>query len=159
KAVIKSTVVMGSSVPGRVARSNSVEEFHDHCNTADASHYLVCKQLTPLVAKGEVVRRIAIHIAEACTLHVLQDTLADIAFDPSQPLTIRVSAAYAACNYGDENTKAKLKPLAVGTAGEDTNDELKGCGLLAVWPTHMTVEELFAILSSSNESYPIGIYQ
>jgi hypothetical protein len=42
---------MGSSVPGRVARSNSVEEFHDHCNTADASHDLVCKQLTPLVIK------------------------------------------------------------------------------------------------------------
>src|SRR5215831_1791315 len=110
-------------------------------------------------AKGEVVRRVAIHIAEACTLHVLQGTLADIALDSSQPLAVRVSAAYAVCNYGDEKTKAKLKPLAMGTAGEDPDDELKGCGLLAVWPAHMTVEELFALLTPSNQGYFIGIYQ
>jgi len=71
------------------------------------AHAGLTEQLRPYIcnpAKGEVVRRVAIHIAEACTLHMLQDTLADIALDPSQPLTIRVSAAYAVCNYGDEKT-------------------------------------------------------
>src|SRR5262249_40791355 len=59
KAVIKSTVGMGSSVPGRVARSNSVEEFHDHSNTAAASHYLVCKQLTPLVTMLAIRKQVS----------------------------------------------------------------------------------------------------
>jgi hypothetical protein len=159
--------------PVRAALVEHLLRFYDEGKLLDRSqptreqygklaHADLTEQLRPYICdptKGEVVRRVAIHIAEACTLHVLQDTLSDIALDPSQPLTVRVSAAYAVCNCGDEKTKAKLKPLAMGTAGEDTHDELKGCGLLAVWPTHITVEELFAILTSSDQSNFIGIYQ
>jgi hypothetical protein len=124
-------------------------------------HAGLAEQLRPYLCNpthGEVVRRVAIAIAEACTLSTLQDNLLDIALDPSQPLTVRIHAAYAVYSYGDETAKAQLKPLAMGQAGEDPDDELKGCGLSAVWPKHMAVEELFTALTSSHSGHFIGLY-
>jgi predicted NACHT family NTPase len=146
--VLLSSDVATAEEPVRAALVEHLLRFYDEGKLLDRdqairgqygklAHSGLIEQLRPYICdptKGEVVRRVAIHIAEACTLHVFQDTLADIALDPSQPLTIRVSAAYAICNYGDEQTKAKFKPLAVGNAGEDTDDELKGCGLLGGCP-------------------------
>lgn len=111
------------------------------------------------VMKGVMVRRAATDIAEACQLREVQADLAQVALDASQPHPIRVNAAYAIGRMGDDATKAKLKPLATGEAGEDPDDELKGSGLQAVWPAHMTAEELFAILTPPKQEGLIGSYK
>ncbi len=131
---------------------------------AKLNHPRLTEQLRPYIvdsSKGEMVRRVAIDIAEACELCALQHDLADLALDASNanPLHIRINAAYAVIRIGDDATKARLKPLATGQAGEDPDDELKGCGLRAVWPSHMTAEELFDVLTPPKRQVFTGSYQ
>jgi predicted NACHT family NTPase len=114
------------------------------------AHPGLAEQLRPYLCdntKGIVVRRAAINIAEACDLQTLQSDLVSIALDPCQLSEIRVNAAYAVYLIGDDKAKANLKPLVTDGVGDDPDDELKGCGLLAVWPAHMTAEEVFAVLT------------
>jgi hypothetical protein len=105
------------------------------------------------------VRRVAINIAEACELQTLQGNLADIALDPAQPVLIREEAAHTIAYIGDDTTKAKLKPLAIGEAENDHRDQLKGYGLQAVWPDHIPVKELFTVLKPPKVENFYGAYE
>lgn len=109
--------------------------------------------------KGVVVRRVATDMAEACELRSLQEDLANVALDSSDQLQDRANAAYALIKIGDDETKAKLKTLATGQAGDDPSDQLKGCGLMAVWPNSMTAEELFLALTPAKQPSTVGSYQ
>lgn len=124
-------------------------------------HPGLARQLRPYIrdnTKGIIVRRVAVDIAEACGLRELQEDLVEIALDSTEQLAVRVNAAYAVCRIGDGPTKAKLKPLAVGDAEADPEDELKGCALRALWPDHITAEELFASLTPPKKKFFIGAY-
>jgi predicted NACHT family NTPase len=103
--------------------------------------------------KGFEARYVAIDIAEACELQALQDDLADVALDSSQPLEIRFNAASAICRIGNDAGKARLKPLAIGEAGDDAEVGLKHIALQAVWPANITTEEFFAALTSPKNRY------
>lgn len=125
------------------------------------AHKDLAEQLRPYIcddSKGVVVRQVAIEIAEACKLQTLQDELKDIALDPRRALPVRVDAAFAVSGLGDEETRAKLKPLATGEARDDPRDELKGCALQATWRGCMTAEELFAALTPPKDQRLIGVY-
>ena len=126
------------------------------------THPDLAEQLRPYICdstKSRLARSVAIDIAEACDLQVLQDDLVKIALDPSQPLQIRVAAARTVARIGNNEAKVKLKPLAYGEAGDDPDDELKGCGLQAVWPAHITAEELFACLTPPKRQNLLGAYK
>jgi predicted NACHT family NTPase len=90
---------------------------------------------------------VAIDIAEECNVKALQNCLADVVLDPNQVYAVREASARAVVRIGDEATKARLKPLALGNAGDDPNDTLKGYGLRAIWPKHITAEDLLNSLS------------
>lgn len=125
------------------------------------AHAGLADQLRPYIVdatKGVLVRRVATDIAETCELTALQDDLVQIILDPLQPRSIRVNAAYAVYRIGDDAAKGKLKPLAMEQAGSDPDDELKGCGLLATWPDHLTAEELFAVLRPPKQENFAGFY-
>lgn len=120
------------------------------------AHPDLAEQLLPYICdrnKKFLVRHIAIQIAEACDVTGLQRELADIALDPSEQTDIRSYAARAVSNIADEDTKLRLKPLAIEGASFDQRDRLKGWALEAVWPGHMTATELFAALTPPFESY------
>lgn len=104
-------------------------------------------------SKGSLVRRVAIDIAEECQIKELQNDLANIALDQSETLSTRASAASAVSEIGDSQTRVRLKPLALGEAGEDPESELKGYGLMCVWPEHMTAAELFNTLTDEPNLY------
>ena len=125
------------------------------------THPGLAEQLRPYIcdgAKNDVVRRVAINIAEACELQTLQGNLVDIALDPAQPVPIREEAAYAVVYIGDDTTKAKLKPLAIDEAENDPEDQLKGYGLQAVWPDYITAKELFTVLTPPKVENFYGAY-
>jgi len=125
-------------------------------------HANLAAQLQPYICdttKSDDARNVAIDIAEACEVRVLQEHLADVALAPGQSYWVRVNAACAVCRVGDEETKARLKPLALGKAGDDPEDELKGYGLQAVWPNHITVTELLSILTQRKKKFFGGRYQ
>jgi predicted NACHT family NTPase len=125
------------------------------------SHNGLAEQLRPYICdktKGEVVRRVAIFIAKACELHSLQDDLANVALDVEQSMHIREIASGAVCTIGDIETKTRLLPLATGDAGDDPDDQLKGYGLRAVWPTEMTADKLFSLIVRPKNQRIFGSY-
>ena len=125
------------------------------------NHPKLVQQLGPYIrdkTKSDAARQFAIDVAEACQLQSLQDDLADIALDASQTSYTRINAGYAVVRVGDSKTKGRLRPLAIGEAGEDPDDGLKGVGLKALWPDHMDAEELFSILTPPKDMALMGAY-
>jgi predicted NACHT family NTPase len=123
-------------------------------------HTGLTEQLRSYIAdsdKGVVVRRVALDIAEACELRALQGEAVEVALDTDQPFLVRKEAARFVAHVGDGPTRGRLKPLAIGEAGDDPDGDLKGWGLDAVWPEHMSAEELFGTLTRPNERY-FGTY-
>jgi hypothetical protein len=110
-------------------------------------------------ALGLTRRIVAIEIAETCSLQALTPALVALALEPSETRLVREAAAQAVAEIGDETSKASLKPLALGQNDDDPNDELKGHSLRAVWPAHVTAEELFAALTPPRRENFIGAYQ
>jgi hypothetical protein len=111
------------------------------------------------ITKSVDARYVAIDIARACQLKLFQHDLVNVALDASQPYWIRVNAAHSVCEIADTEIKAKLKPLALGEAGEDPDDELKGYGLQSTYPSHMTAKEVFDVLTQFEGNSFGGTYQ
>jgi hypothetical protein len=109
-------------------------------------------------AFGATRRVVAIEIAEACRLQTLSTELVALALDPSETRLVREAAAQAVAQIGDDASKDRLKPLALGKHDDDPDDELKGHSLHAVWPVHVTAEELFTALTPPKREDFIGAY-
>lgn len=107
-------------------------------------------QLKPYItdrARDTIVRRVAIEIAEECSVRSLQNDLAEIALDRNEPYGLRCNAASAVNEIGDGETKSRLRPLAVGDRNDDQDDSLKGYALMANWPERIAAVELFPVLT------------
>jgi predicted NACHT family NTPase len=125
-------------------------------------HPGLSEQLRPYVAdrtKSLSARRVVLDIAETCELRTLQDVAARVALDPSEEPLVRKEAAHFVAVVGDGPTRARLMPLALGTAGDDPDDDLKGNGLRAVWPEHVGAGELFGMLAPSKNPNYMGVYE
>ncbi len=125
-------------------------------------HPGLAEQLRPYVAdrgKSLSARRVALDIAETYGLQSLQGDAARVALDPSEELLVRKEAAHFVAVVGDGPTRARLLPLALGTAGDDPQDDLKGNGLRALWPEHVGAEELFEMLTPSKNPNYMGAYE
>jgi predicted NACHT family NTPase len=126
------------------------------------NHSVLPDQLHPYICdstKSIHSRYVAIDIAEACNVQAVQDSLINVALDAKQPYWVRIRAAMVINHVGDEKTKARLKPLAVGEAENDPEDKLKGYALQAVYPDCMTTEEVFSRLTQPKAKYIGGSYQ
>lgn len=110
------------------------------------------------VTKSQWSRLVAIDIAQNCDVKAVQNSLADMALDPTQLYIVQTRAAHTVCVIGDEETKARLKPLALGEVGNDPEDYLKGYALLAVFPQHMTVNELIENITQPKSQSIGGTY-
>lgn len=124
-------------------------------------HPGLAEQLRPYVVDGSKslsARRVALDIAEACGLRALQDDAAGVALDPNDDLLVRKEAAHFVAVVGDGPTHARLLPLALGTVGDDPEDDLKGNALRALWPEHVGAEELFGMLTPSKNPNYMGAY-
>ncbi len=130
-------------------------------NYRQLTHPDLAAQLEPYLRdqnKGVVVRRVAIDIAEACTLEVLGDLLADLALDSSEQVHVRTQAAYAVRRITEPTARVRLRPLLASTEQEDPDDELKGCALHALWPTHLSAADLFTNLTPLRNPSLMGAY-
>ena len=118
-------------------------------------------QLKPYIEdknKHFLVRRVAIDIAKACEITELQNLLADLALDESEELHIRDHAAYALDPIADTKTRLRLKPLALDCLLDDKDDQLKGSALHALWPDHLTAQEIFNSLTPPKRQNFFGSY-
>ena len=126
------------------------------------AHPSLAGQLRALIkdqSRSLAARQVGIDIAVACEEKALQDDLANIALDQAESLQLRIPAAYAVARLGNSGVRSRMAPLAAGQAGEDPEDELKGCGLRAVWPEHITASKLFALLTPPKRATLYGAYR
>ncbi len=167
--LLRSGVATGDS-PRRMALAEALLQLYDneHGYDRDCEHYKnlahpgLASQLRPYVsdnAKGVIVRRVAIDIAESCNVQSLNDVLLSVALNTSDNLSIRVQAIYAIGRIGDSETRKKLKPLALADDASDLQDELKGSVLRALWPSHIMARELFSLLKPPKSEGFIGAYR
>ena len=125
-------------------------------------HPKLAEQLRPYIVDSSRqidARDTAIDIAEVCELSELQDELVNVVLDSSESIELRISAAKTISSIGNSNSRLKLKPLAVNQILEDEYDSLKGYCLRAVWPAHLTVQELFDALTPPKKKNFGGSYQ
>ena len=108
--------------------------------------------------RSVVARRVAIRIAEACSLSELRDELLTLALDQDADAHIRACAVSALKTCGDDRVWPLLKPLALDEAGPDPFQEIKGHSLRIVWPTHLNADELFQHIAAPRENY-FGAYE
>jgi hypothetical protein len=119
-------------------------------------HRGLAAQLRPYIGdhtKYEMVRRVAIHMVEACKVDELYELLVDTALDPTDDIGIRSAAADAVASLGSRETRRRLKPLM-----SSEHDELKGHALQALWPDDLTPEQLFANLTPPKVKVYGGAY-
>ena len=126
----------------------------EHSNLSDQLREYICD-----CNKSVSSRNTAIDIAETCNLVDLGNSLAEIACNIEESNQVRLNAAIAVSKIGNEVAKSNLKPLATLVSQNSFEDELKGCGLRAVWPQHMTAEEVFKNLSQPQSKAIGGRYQ
>jgi len=124
-------------------------------------HPGIAGQLVPYIRDsnmGIMVRRAAIHIADACQAKELQDLLVDIVLDIAQPIQVREHAAWAVTRIADAETRLRLRPLLQTGPDEDPRDELKGCALMGLWPDHLTAQDLFEVIVPKKDPDFYGPY-
>jgi hypothetical protein len=123
------------------------------------THPTIAEQIKPYLSdteKNTICRMVAIDMAKACHVDELQKHLAIIALNIQEVGSLRLDAALAICHIGDSKTKANLRPLAFLIPSNDIDRELKGVGLMAVWPDSITADKLFdSVLNSTNA---IGVH-
>jgi hypothetical protein len=110
-------------------------------------------------AKSDLSRNLAIDIAKACQVTSLGGDLASVALDRTQSIRVRINAAHAVARIGGEDAKARLRPLATEIQEDDTDDELKGCALQAVWPHSLSSDELFKVITPFKSPSLFGAYR
>ncbi|MBZ5589774.1 MAG: hypothetical protein LAO05_14555 [Acidobacteriia bacterium] len=134
--------------------------FHEHY--AKLNHPGLGKQLLPFIkdkARGPVVRRVAIDIAERCHLVQLQNPLVEVFLDTSDTIETRIQAGWAISRIADPSTRARVRPVLAMAPRDDPDDEMKGCALRALWPGLITAEELFPFLTRPQRSNLLGAYR
>ena len=125
------------------------------------SHAGLSDQLAEYISdrtKSQQVRRFAVDVAHRANVKSLLPNLIGVALDQRDEHSMRVYAAHAAGELDSAGSGANLLPLARGAAGEDPDDELKGCGLRASWPRHLPSEELFGLVTFPKQWDLHGIY-
>jgi hypothetical protein len=151
----------------RLLESADREEWIDrdwsaHQSYRKLKHLDLAQQLGPYIidkGKGIFARQIAIDMAEACEIRELQNELVGVVLDQTEDRSLRINAAYAVTRTADSATKEKLRPLALGDAGDDPDDELKGRGIRALWPDHLETNELLPLLTHPKRPSLYGSYK
>lgn len=152
------------SIAGKLLTMFDEGQLHDDFgqNYARLAHPGLAGQLKPYIAdktKRHLVRRAAVKIAEACGIQELQDMLADVALNQTEEYSIRIKSAYAVLRIANEETKKRFTPLALGEAGDDPRNDLRGIGLSAVWPLRaIDAERMFQSLTPPSWGY-YGAYK
>ncbi|MCP4264579.1 MAG: hypothetical protein GY777_03220 [Candidatus Brocadiaceae bacterium] len=118
-------------------------------------------QLKPYIkdkTKHFLVRRVAIDIAEECEVKSLQDLLVNVALDNSDMHQIRDQAAHAVSRIADGKARLRLKSLAMKEQQDDEDDQLKGSALRALYPGHLSTQEIFDVLTPPKRDNFFGSY-
>lgn len=149
---------------GKLAKGELLDrwEIYNTTNYKKLNHAGIAEQIKPYiidVTKGIVVRRASTEIASACAVVELEETLVHVALNEEDDLSIRVRAVIAIANFGSDKSRLALRSLIDSGFPNDPEDELKGVVLRALWPKHITAQQVFALMTPSKKHSFHGTYQ
>lgn len=104
-------------------------------------------------------RQVACDVAGVCELVELEGELVDLAVDVSVDMQVRIAALSAQRAWPAGPERGRLRPLALESAVDDRDDELKGAALRVLWPDLLSAEELFGCLTSPKRESLFGLYK
>lgn len=137
-------------------------DYKNHSNYNKLNHPKLASQLTPFImdnSKNIFVRRVAISIARECRLTELQHDLLTLALNPAEEYQVRKNAVYALADIADGEVKVKLIPLVRSELGEDTDDDLKGASLQALWPELISSSDVISVITNPKRENYLGSYR
>lgn len=108
-------------------------------------------------SRNPVVRRVAIDIAEACSLHAIEDVLLDVVLNSTSHYGTRQQAASAIAKMGTPAGRRRLSAFLV-RRDDDPEDSLLAYALDALWPDHMPTSEMFERLRVRQNPHHYGVY-
>ena len=126
-----------------------------------AGHPSARRLLVPYLADtsgSPYLRHFVLRLMRQLDVSDIDDVLARIALNANEDDALRHSAAHRICEVGQVEAKLQLKPYIHGK-DDDPDDELKGCALQALWPDHLTADELFGALSPPKRENLVGSYR
>lgn len=110
-------------------------------------------------ARSSGARTAAVEIVRECSIGGLMDQIVSIAVNPAEPLRLRLHSAVTIVEIGQAAAKASLRSLVFITGADDPRNDLKGYGLTASWPDHLTAGELFSVLTPAQDDTYYGAYE
>ena len=126
-----------------------------------ATHPSAGRVLLPYLQNNEgnvYRRRFVLRLLKCHGYPDMEDTLVGLALNEYEDGVLRRLAARGIQVVGSVEAKLELKPFTFGRE-DDLEDELKGYALQALWPEHLTADELFkALLPPKRDNY-IGSYR
>lgn len=125
----------------------------NHSNIENQLRQIINDKSRNIAARNE-----AIDIAERCMIQGLLEDVWQILNNKSESLKIRINAGVAIKNIGIENFIKKMKGILLSDLTEDSEDELKGICLTALFPNFISYEELFKVLTKRKNPNLFGYY-
>lgn len=118
-----------------------------HSNYQRLKHPGLAAQLLPVIkdkTANYLTRRFVIDVAEACDLRELQNDLADVILDVTEPDYVRANAGYALWHVGDAETRKRIKHYAINGSPNDKDERVRGVALLCNWDENLSAKEVFS---------------
>lgn len=134
--------------------------MHNHYRKL--AHPTLYNQLLPYIVGQDFcgdARSVAMGIATACSVRALADDLVSIALNQLEPHELRQYAASAAGKLSSDSELVRLRPLALGETEEYLGDELKSVVIEALWPAHISAEEVFRLLEHTQNVRCLGNFR
>ena len=104
------------------------------------------------------LRRFVLDLVKCLDIREMDDVLVRLALDKQEDQVLRHLAARRLADIGSADAKLRLKPYIFGRV-DDPEDDLKGYALKALWPDHLTADELFNALTSPKRENYWGSYK
>lgn len=124
-------------------------------------HPELAHQLTPLLTEPSTTDTVLRFVTElACQAEVvgLQPVLVRQAADNDEPFATRLRALRILHDIADYEARETLRPLRLTIPAEDSSDEFRGYLLRLLWPSHLTVDEVFPLLTRRRDRQLYGMY-
>jgi hypothetical protein len=119
-------------------------------------------QLRPFLEnrdKTEAARELALKIATRCRCSAFEEIAAAIALDAGEKEDIRALSLVMLHELPSGQAREGLRSLVVGADASDVSHRIKALALQALWPGHLSSEELFAIMGQAQEERDLENYK
>ncbi|MCY4538901.1 MAG: hypothetical protein OXE52_11835 [Chloroflexi bacterium] len=107
---------------------------------------------------SQYLRRFVLDLVECLDITDIDDVLVRLALDKQEDQVLRHFAARRLADVGSADAKLQLKPYIFGKV-DDPEDDLKGYALQALWPDHLTGDELLNAMSPPKKENYLGSYK